>query len=43
MRAVVETRPHLNLLYFSLTIPSLTFYGPPSPDLREVLRYTYFK
>ena len=41
-RAVVKTRPHLNLLYFSLTIPSLRFYGPPSPDLREVMRCTYF-
>ena len=44
IKAVVETRPHQlnNLLYFSPAIPSLTVYGPPSPDLREVLRYTYF-
>ena len=41
--ATIETRPTQlhNLLCFSAVLPPLTFYGPP-PELREVLRYTYF-
>ena len=26
----------------TIALPSLTFYGPPSPKLYNVLRYTYF-
>ena len=32
----------LYLLYISPTLPSLTFYGPPSSDLCEVLQNKYF-
>ena len=41
--ATIETRPPQlhNLLCFSAVLPPLTLYGPP-PELREVLRYTYF-
>ena len=33
--------PSYTIYSISLPLPSLTFYGPP-PELRAVLRYTYF-
>ena len=33
---------HHHLVYFSPVFPFLEFYGPPSPELCEVLQYIYF-
>ena len=32
----------INLVYFSPVLPFLEFYGPPSPELCEVLQYMHF-